>query len=284
MWYQSVSARSMPPARLARVGTIQAAATAAQATAAQTQAAVDAGGAGSTAPSRGIARRQTSSAATAIATAPTIIGASSNTPRLPSSSESASRAAAASTTSTSLAGGPLQPPSVAARTRQAAKPSAPTITASSATPARYAEAERVTPAPRPALAQALDHERRLGLRRVDHAQLARLALGGVGAVEVLDVLAQAQVLLAQLSQVHLLGLRVAPGVEEVDRRADVGGEDREQDDHQRHPTDLVPVDPARAPASRTARRAHPVAACGLGTCAHASSLRHRPAVTCRTGR
>jgi hypothetical protein len=77
-----------------------------------------------------------SSAANAIATAPTIIAASSNSPSVPSSSESQSSPTKAITASATRAGGPLQPPSTRPRTRHAANASAPTITASSRAPAR----------------------------------------------------------------------------------------------------------------------------------------------------
>ncbi len=77
MWYQRVSARSMPPARLPSVGTIQAAATAAQAAAASQIATRAAGGAGGVGagpgPRRASRRPQTSRLTPASATQATII-------------------------------------------------------------------------------------------------------------------------------------------------------------------------------------------------------------------
>ncbi len=117
MWYQSVSARSMPPARLPRVGTIQAAATTATATAASQTAIRDAGGAGGASPVAGRASRWT---ATAIASAPAIIVQASKAAKVPSASASTISAAIASTASATRAGAPDQPPSSAPRARQAA--------------------------------------------------------------------------------------------------------------------------------------------------------------------
>ena len=53
--------------------------------------------------------------------------------------------------------------------------------------------------------------------------------------------------------------------------------------HERHAPDPVPLDPSRiASAPRAGRRPQPVAAaCTLGACAHASSVRRRAALTFR---
>ena len=88
MWYQSVSARSMPPARLPRVGTIQAAATTAQAPAASQIASRDASGAGGAGRGRhGRCSGGSPSATTAPSTSPAaIIVQASKAAKVPSSS------------------------------------------------------------------------------------------------------------------------------------------------------------------------------------------------------
>src|SRR2546430_6184166 len=121
MWYQRLSARSMPAAIVPRVGTIQPAASAAHATTAITLAGPQEGGAGG-AGAGGRARptpsfRATTPAVIPTTTTPPSTAPSSNPPKVPSASETQISPATASTDSASRAGAPDQPGNSSARTR-----------------------------------------------------------------------------------------------------------------------------------------------------------------------
>src|SRR5687768_2939835 len=100
MWYQRVSARSMPPASVPRVGTIQAAATTATATADSQTAMREEGGAGgvlASARSPHLLPAQLTTATTAAA--PRTIVHASNAANVPSSSARQSSSAIPTTAS-----------------------------------------------------------------------------------------------------------------------------------------------------------------------------------------
>ena len=136
MWYQSESARSMPPARVPRVGTIHPATTTATAPAASQTASRDDPGAGNGPDSSGERRAAITCTAAAIATDPTIIVKASKAAKVPSASARRISAASPSTASATRAGAPLQPGSSVPRSRQAAKASGATISISASTPRR----------------------------------------------------------------------------------------------------------------------------------------------------
>src|SRR5438034_282498 len=113
MWYQSVSARSIPAARVPRTGIIQTPTTIAQAIAAITFATVDPGGDGGAGAGVG-SRFAASLPATMPAPTPTTIEpastpASVNQPTVPRASESQITAVTPRIRSHRTAGAPLQP-------------------------------------------------------------------------------------------------------------------------------------------------------------------------------
>src|SRR5436190_11350485 len=112
MWYQRLSARSMPAAIVPRVGTIQPAASAAQASTAiafagpQEAGAGGAGGDGGGRPAD--SRRATRAATTPPTTTAPSTAPSSNPPKVPHASETQISPATARTDSASRAGAPVQ--------------------------------------------------------------------------------------------------------------------------------------------------------------------------------
>ena len=101
-------------------------------------------------------------------------------------------------------------------------------------------------------------------------------LGGVGVPDRRNALAEALVLALKLGEALLLGLRVAPVVDEVDDGIQVRGEDREEDEHEHAAAQLLPVDP-RAPGARTrARRGPGAVSLRVGSSAHRWAFSARP--------
>src|SRR4051794_31922174 len=137
MWYQRLSARSMPPASVPSVGTIHAATTTATAPAAsQTATRDDSGAGGVTAATRPPPLLPAQLATAATATAPSIIVHTSNAANVPNASATPISSAIATTASTTRAGAPNHPEKNALRTCHAANAKPPRISASSKQPTR----------------------------------------------------------------------------------------------------------------------------------------------------
>src|SRR5262245_14893840 len=90
--------------------------------------------------------------------------------------------------------------------------------------------------------QVLDH---VGvLARPDHPELAGLALERRGAGDFAQLLLELGLLLLELGELMLRGLRPLPRLHQVHQRVEVGDHHPEQDQDERHATDAVPADPA----------------------------------------
>ncbi len=116
MWYQRLSARSMPAARVPRVGTIHPAASAAQAPTATSLASPHEPGAGGSTFRAASSLGAISPAPTPATTIPASTAQRVNPPKVPSTSETHTNPTTPSTTSARRAGAPDHPGKSRART------------------------------------------------------------------------------------------------------------------------------------------------------------------------
>src|SRR3954453_17151400 len=136
------------------------------------------------------------------------------------------------------------------------EPPAPSVRSLAGATVNAAAGITIAPARGWLLRQALDGVGALPGR--DHPKLAGRGPGRVGARGGGGARVQVLVLATKLGQLGGRRATVLPGTDEVHHRADVRGEDPDQDEHQDDPAELVPTNPAPTARARARLRAQAV--------------------------